>query len=88
MSISLITLNEALEQLPKKRHSGQTHVLQIQKRIDQLRSYEIDNANISPVNESTSYDTLTFVVAIYCKSKNNCWLEWELQTPVLANTQG
>lgn len=82
MNISFKTLNDAIKKAPYPDRPGDLYSLRVERRINDLRlSFEspVDHDNQKISNEVIAYDVLTLVAAEYCRSKDDCWLEWEIE---------
>jgi len=73
MSINVIGLRKATQELPTPEEVGQRYNIEVNRIYDINKSLNIKE------EMCTEGMIITLVAVMYCRNINNCWLEWELE---------
>lgn len=74
MSINLNALIVATRHLPSPKEVGQV----ISVCTDRIKDLDEQNFTIREEMETSTIQVTHLVAVKYCKHKDNCWLEWEV----------
>jgi len=76
MSININTLSTALRNLPRPTYKGERYRIAIINRVAELNLIYLGDEK--PGDVPYSVREYMLVAVRYCRSPNDCWLEWEL----------
>ena len=76
--INIKTLQRELSMIPTPEFVDQRHVLRITNRFEDIKLELPFYLNDDVVNSEFSYTPVCIVAVKYCRSRYDCWLEWEL----------